>query len=415
MANNRFALELLPDTLLVEVAKYLSSSEIANVVMACITTLMQAKRLDQEGYYDNSLGINLKNINLHPFFNSRIHPMWKDLMQAGMCILKGKKDEALTIIDKYDGLFLRQVIPSITLKKYPSHVGEKHVGRNLYQLALRTYDDELIKEIGQRIELKCGHNVKAQQFNEQFPNGVKSTKSYRAVFDSLIKTMAADPTIDFVDGQNIMNNTTKEALQVLENSLRAEPIDQCTTGVPFDLQIVIDFIDAYERGVIDAVYDKEFVDPYKCDKDEYIKYENKKLAQRGLYWRCGFGKLESFMSYFVAMALNEQEDPLDVMRGERKVKRSTLQNDNSDFFDLSLGVSHYIVADSQSQVGFFMDSRTGFGVASILSENVIAGIKNFCRTHIEKLEQLKQQLQQPTSSYPDEENHRCFGLRCQIF
>ena len=56
------------------------------------------------------------------------------------------------------------------------------------------------------------------------------------------------------------------------------------------------------------------------------------------------------MSYFVAMALNAQDDFFSVMKGEKKVSRSTMLGNNSDFFDLTLGVTHYTIR-GQSWVG----------------------------------------------------------------
>ena len=324
VANNR--LELLPDGPQLEIEQYLSPSDKVNLAIACKATSQNAYRLDKNGYFDKSLGIDFSEIQRHVFFNSRSHAMQKNLYQAGMYILKGKMKEALEMIDKDPGLLL-QVIPVITLKKHPSHNGEKHIGRTLYQLALGTYDDEMYEAIGQRIELKYGYDVKAKQFHDQFPNGVKSTKSYRAVFDSLIKTMAADPTIAFVNGQNIMNDKTRAALQALENSL-PKPTDECTTGVHLDLQMIIDLIEAYDEG-----YDE-------------FKYERKKWDQQALYWRCGFGLVEKHLPYFVAMALSEQKHFFDVMKGTKQVTRSTYVGDGSDFsdfFDPGLGVTCYIV------------------------------------------------------------------------
>ena len=71
------------------------------------------------------------------------------------------------------------------------------------------------------------------------------------------------------------------------------------------LQIVIDLIEAYDEGY------GEF------------KNDDKKWDQRALYWRCGFGLVEKHLSYFVAMAFNEQKDFFGVMEGRKKVTRST--------------------------------------------------------------------------------------------
>ncbi|OGT41075.1 MAG: hypothetical protein A3F13_07405 [Gammaproteobacteria bacterium RIFCSPHIGHO2_12_FULL_40_19] len=353
MANNRFPLELLPDAVQLEIEQYLSSSDKANVAMACQATLQNAKRLDQNGYADKSLGIDLIGKQALPFFNSRIHAMQKKLYQAGLYILKGRIDEALAIIDKDPDLLL-QVIPAITLQKHPSCVGEKHVGRTLFQLALGAYDHELYEAIGQRIESKYGHDVKAKQFNDQFPNGVKNAKSFCAVFDSLIKTIAADTTIAFINGQNIMNDTTRAALQALTKSLA--PTDGRTTGVHLDLQIIIDCIDTYEDG-----FDK-------------FKNEDKKWNQRGCYWRCVFGLIESRAPYFVAMALNEKDAFFDVMEGKKKVTRSTEVLGDSDFFDSQLAVSRYIIGGGRGGV------ERGVGVAYLARR--CGALKTFVRrTH----------------------------------
>lgn len=381
MANNRFPLELLPDGVQLGIEQYLSPSDQANVAMVCKATLQNAKRLDHNGHTNKTLGIDFSGVQLHPFFNSRIHTMQKNLYQAGLYILTGKKDEALAMIGKDPGL-LCQVIPTITLKKHAAHIGEKYAGRMLYQLALGTYDHELYEPIGERIKLKYGQTVQAKQFNEQFPNGVKSTKSYRVVFDSLIKTMAADPTIDFVDGQNIMNDQTKAALQALEDTL-PKPTDERTTGVHLDLQIIIDLIDAYEEG------NNEFTN------------EAKRWAQRALYWRCVFGLVEKHMPYFVAMALNELRDFFGVMEGKEKVRRSTAVEDDSDFFSASLGVSRYIIA---------WEIGRGSGLGELFVGGV--GVKEFCRAHIKKLGDLKQHLQQSTNHDRQEiDHHRSW---CQI-
>ena len=354
VANNR--LELLPDGPQLEIEQYLSPSDKVNLAIACKATSQNAYGLDQNGYFEKDLGIDFSEIQRHVFFNSRSHAMQKNLKQAGLYILTGKKDEALAMIDKDPGLLL-QVIPSITLKKNPFHVGEKHIGRTLFQLALGTYDPELYEAIGQRIEAKYGHDVKAKQFNEQFPNGVKSTKSYRADFDALIKTMAADTTIDFVDGQNIMNDKTKVALQALKDSL-LKLTNKCTTGVHFDLQIVIDVIEAWEEGF-----------------DEF-QNENKRWDQRALYWRCVFGLIESFMSHYVAMALNEQKYFYGVMEGSKKVTRSTVVADGSDFFDSRLGDARYIIdgLDETSR-------RSRYGLHALL-------LRTFCQAHQKNLENL---------------------------
>ena len=396
MANNRFQLEILPDALLLEITKYLSPAEIVNLIMTCKTMLMAFKQLDRKGFVDKSFlnqngiydkiispGIDFTDTRLHSFFNSRIYARQKNLMQAGLCILRSKMNEALEIIDK-DPDLLQQVIPSITLKKYPTHVGEKHEGRTLFQLALGTYDEELYNAIGQRIESKYGVAIKAKQFNDQFPNGLKSTKSYRAVFDSLIKTMAKDPTIDLVNDQNIMNDTTRKELQAFQDSLTLKPIDKFTTDVPLDLQIVIDFIDAYVDG-----YDE-------------FKDENKKWDQRALYWRCVFGLIESRATYFVAMALNEKNNFFEVMEGRKKVTRDTSGVDGAEFFDLRLGLSHYKIAGWPGRSSLVLGGRGTWAV-----------VKEFCLARTKKLGDIRQQLQQPTNDHLHEINHHR-GSGCQI-
>jgi len=324
MLSNRLELKLFsifPIELFVEIAKYLSPSELASLVMSCWANMLIAKSLDER---DNSLDSKYRD-NINPFFNSRIHVMQKNLYQAGMCILQGKMKEALAIIDRDMGLLL-QVLPSITLQKNNLPHKETHVGRTLYQLALGTYQKNLYEGIGNRIEKKFGLAVKVQQVNEQFPQGVKR-KSYRAAFDSLLETIAADLTIDFVNGKNIMNEATRNALKALEISLEAE-LKECTTGVHFDLQIVIDFIDAAEEG----------------ERSKFkFKNDDKSWKQRAFYWRCGFGKLEKFMPYFIAMAINEVNDFIDVMEGRKAATRSTLLIDGSDFFDKTLGDSHWAI------------------------------------------------------------------------
>jgi len=383
VANNRFAsLELIPYSLLFEIEKYLSPFDVAILLMVSQSILEKAKHLDKEGAYEyqscdyldvkfRRLGINHRDRNLYPFFNTRSNAMYNILKQIGLYILTGRKDIALEMID--DRL-LREIVPIIRLKKNSLHI-EEHGGCTLYQLALKTYDPEIYKPLGKRIEEKFGHEVKVQQENERFPKGYKK-KNYRAVFDSLIKTIAADPTIDFVDNLNIMNDKTFEALQSLENSL--------ATDVHFDIQILVDFIDAY-----------------KANENEFQNTQ-KEWDQRDLYWRCGFGMLEKFMSYYIAMGLNERYKFWDVMEGKTPVTRSTVLRNGRDFFDLSLGVSHCTInARPRARVGYEGD--------------VFRGIKNFCQWHTEKLgEQLKQQLQQPTIQSQPEVNHQK-DSECRIF
>lgn len=331
MANNRFALELIPPSLLLEIEKYLSPIDVLILVMACKATLEMAKNLDQDGAHERqSLDFFYVNVNfrrpdfnyrdskLDLFFNSRINnAMYNILKQTGFYILTGRKDIALEMID--DRLLLG-VVPKIRLKKNSLHI-EEHGGCTLYQLALRTGDHEIYGPLGKRVEEKFGHEVKVQQDNEAFPE----RKNYRPLFDALIKTIAADLTIDFVDNSwNVMNDTTLEALQALESSLASD--------VYFDPQIIMDFVDAYEEGQ-HAFKDKE-----------------KKWKQHDLYWRCGFGILEKFMPYYIAMALNEQDDFWGVMEGKKPVTRSTLRRDRCDFFDLSLGVSHWTINGGRAPV-----------------------------------------------------------------
>ncbi len=320
MTVTRFELELLPDTLLFEIINYLSPADAAFLIMACKATFQQARNLDNEGFFAPNFDKDdidlIKSKSSFSFFNSHIFIMQKNLKQAGLCILKGKKDEALELISWDPGLLLH-VIPTITLKKYPGHIGETQINRTLYQLALGTYDDELYEAIGKQIESLYGHKVKAEQFSARFPEGFMGKKTYRFLFASLIKTMAADLTIDFINDENIMNDVTREALEDLEKDLEGEH---------FDIQIITDFIDAYE-----------------CGFDEF-KNDN----QRNLYWRCGFGKLESFMSYFVMMALNEQKDFFGVMKGENKITRSTRLSNGVEFFNQELGISHYTLAGGAS-------------------------------------------------------------------
>jgi len=325
VANNRFAsLELIPYSLLFEIEKYLSPFDVAILLMVSKSILEKAKHLDKEGAYEyqscdfldakyRRLGMNHRDSNLYPFFNTRSNAMYNILKQIGLYILTGRKDIALEMID--DRLLL-EIVPIIRLKKNSLHI-EEHGGCTLYQLSLGTYDPEIYEPLGKRIEKKFGHEVKVQQENERFPKVYKK-KNYRDVFDSLIKTIAADPTIDFVDNVNIMNDDTWNALQSLENSLAAD--------VHFDLQIVVDFIDAYEEG------SNEF------------KNNEKEWDQRDLYWRCGFGMLEKFMPYYIAMGLNERDDFWNVMEGKTPVTRSTVLRNGRDFFDLSLGVSHWSIS-----------------------------------------------------------------------
>lgn len=341
MANNRFPiLEYLPYTLLFEILQYLSPSEKAIVAMTCTTTLNHFKSLDQNGHFDHTHGIDFRNIMTHAFFNSRLFTIQKNTKQAALYILRGKKDEALAMIDQDNSLLL-QVLPSVTLKKHASHVGDTFVNCKLFQLALSTYDHELYNAIGQRLESMYGHDEKAKQFNEQFPNGVKSTKRYRAVFDTLIKTIASDTTIDFVNGQNIMNEETKAELQAFKYSMMQ-------TQMPFDLQIVVDVIEAYEKA--------------NNDNDMTV-------LQREFYLRCVFGLIEKFVPYYVAMALSEEDDFFDVMEGNKKVTRSTLLADSSDFFDNRLGESRYIIAGTPRTVGGVREGLGGVARAkSMISE-----------------------------------------------
>jgi hypothetical protein len=261
-------------------------------------------------------------------------------------IVTGQKDIDLEMID--DRLLLERV-PTIRLKKNLLHI-EEHSGCTLYQLGLRTFDPEIYIPLGKRIEEKFGYEVKVKQFNERFPKGYKK-QNYRPVFDSLIKTIAADLTIDFVDNVNIMNDETSNALQSLEKSL--------ATDVHFDLQIIEDFIDAYEEG------------------SHEFKNKQKQWSQRDLYWRCGFGMLEKYMPYYIAMGLNERVDFGNVMEGKKPVTRSTELHDGRDFFDPSLGVSHWSI------------SGVGGKTCPVALES--PRIKNFCQLHTEKLgEQLKQ-------------------------
>ena len=321
MANNR-ALEIFNQDILFEIVKYLTDSEIANLVMVCPGIFIQAQILDQKGLLSKTFPIDCEKSILQPFFISSIFARTSNLKQAGLYLLQGKKKEALDIIYRDNGLLL-EVIPCITLQKHPSYHCEEYKGRTLLQLSYITKDFETSPILGDLIEKRYGLHVKAQQFNEQFPHGVKG-KSYRGVFDALIKIIAADETIAFVDGQNIMNDTTQNALKDLESSLTFD-LEVCTTGVHFDLQIIADFVDAYEEGA------GEF------------KNEKKEWDQRAFYWRCVFGTLEKFMSYFVVMALNEQSNFSAVMEGKKEVTRSTLLRNGDDVFNTLLGVSHWCI------------------------------------------------------------------------
>ena len=385
MAHNRFAsLELIPASLLLEIEKYLPPIDVVMLIMVCKMTLANAKILDKDGDYEyqsldfldvnNRRLVNYRDSNLYPFFNTRINAMYNILKQTGLYILKGQKDIALEMID--DRLLLERV-PKIRLQKNSQHV-EVHGGCTLYQLALRTYDPEIYEPLGKLIEERFGHQVKVKQFNERFPEGYKR-KNYRPVFDSLIKTIAADLTIDFDDAisWNIMNDTTWEALKALETSLAAD--------VHFDLQSIMDFIEAYEENR------SEFTDKKQDD----------------FYWRCGFGILEKFMPYFVAMVLNEQNDFWNVMEGKKQVTaRATLLRNGLDFFDLSLGASHWALNGVRA--------GGAWGARGAVARSRGVRVKSFCQVLTEKLgEQLKRQLQQPTNPYQQEVNHQESG--CRIF
>lgn len=336
--------------------EYLTPTDRASLAMTCKQTLRNTLYLEGKLYPPSSTVIT--------FFNSRINTPRKNLRQAGICILQGKKDEALNII-REDPALLQEVVQDITDKQHPS--GRKYQGRTLYQLALGTYDSELYEAIGNLLALHYGHRIRAQQFHDQFPSGVKSSKNYRKLFNSLIKTIAADLTINFIDGQNQMNATTKAALQVLKDRLIPKSIDSCTTGTHFDLQIIIDFINAYENS-----YDQ-------------FNHIDKKWDQRALYWRCVFGLLENHVPYFIAMALNESSDFFKVLKSEKLVTRSTTMADGSNFFGPGLGVSHYVIG------AHGITTACGFGGNTRTLR--LAVIKNFCSAHITALEEYRQQLQ----------------------
>ena len=270
--------------------------------------------------------------------------------------------EALARIDEDPGL-LTMVIPRIEDRKIIVNnnkiVQRIYLNRTLYQLALGTGDAELANEITKRFnKLPGGEKLKTEQYAAQFPNGIKTKVSYRQQFTDFIDAIKSDQSINFNDQtqQNVMNKTTQTKLRELQNQLTLQLTGEQKTGMHIDLQMVHDFVDAYQ--------------------DKFNDFQT--WEQRYFYLRCVFGWMQKFFPDYFAMTLSDKDHFWDVLEGKKSVTRSTTLDNGSDFYAEGLGDSHRVHYGSR-------------GVRDGMAPRAAQSFKNFFESTATKLGELKRE------------------------
>ena len=292
-----FSLETLPKDTIKEIEKYLPDSDKGRLAST------------HPAFYYSDLFIHT---NTHCFYNRNIRKKTEKVQNFLLHVVHGEQYEVEEMLKQDLGLLLEDGI----VKDYSN----RKIKGTAFKIALGAGDTSMWKMVEEYFkQLPNGEEKKLKQFNEQFPESYNENEHEKYDFNTLLHIIKSDPLIH---NQCQITDVTKHALRAFREHFTPKSTDIITTGKHFDMQILIDALEAY-----DANFD--------------IKKKDQEWNQRVLYCQQVIGYLERLFPACDAQACCQGF--YNVVHKEEPLIRCLQLMQSADYYySANLGYSHYI-------------------------------------------------------------------------